>query len=847
MVAAFPTTSFEPVPPKKYLPVMHTTWDPAIVGLGRLEALCPQLLHHIVDKNRDVDQLKGFLVDVQAQTFMIDRIELEAERNGFYQADTAYKMPAAAIAAQPSSAREDAAADDSNAWKGPFTQHMEEAISAALELVPPIQNSTADKFPAPSYATRWHEKRREDIMRQHPEVAAFYKSHVAFPLSVVIGLCAAALNLYTITIYVPRVIFRTMLATSPSKTALLESFTIASLYGADVALPFSLVETIITFMSPFAVMAHWMEAHLADTYKVISFTVLVVHLVLLAGVWGWWTNTAAYVMTCEVMMETVGSWFAVDTKPSRNRWVQQLRYLAKHVLAIMLQPMAISGVSFEHALLGYRGHVEHLGTGEVLQAHQRVVTGSPTYMGHLDGALSLPHHLLLQQRRWKTVIKDKYGVPVQKFSQDLLSAARLRHFVSRLDLLREESRLLENDGVALGPGNTLLDSSKMEEFVKSELAARQTAADSRNSLEIEFGPQKRAMAKVMLFAKEFYHSVRGASITDLRLLAGRGNFQCTDPRPLQTLVEIVHPALNEGAYRAFQLDIPAIKSYPLLSLCVRDSAYLAAYCGMHVFDSAVTTAPISLGLLGMYILAVLQPLPLYKQTIGRVWDICGRRYMKDNNNMFLSVEGCLLLTRRAAGLMWQGLRYCLAIVLWAVYVFWSAKEAVNVRHLQEELGFSSWTIGFVIFGMTATYAALAELFAMGFLWHPMWFVNATGHLSVERSDDGESSAIDVVVAGDAEQSHHRRGAAASSKEWWQPTVSLYSDVLFWLTFGQTHHVEQHDFPKLPWIHRAQLRQRAPSFYNNGNSSLHVHSGLLHAVKTYTNSNGHGVYAAQSEK
>jgi hypothetical protein len=847
MVAAFPASSFEPAPAKKYLPVMNTTWDPAIVGLGRLEALCPHLLHHIVNEHRDVDQLKGFLVDIQAQTLMIDRIGLEAERNGLYQADIALKMPAAAITGPPAREHDDAAADpdgDSvSSWKGPFTQQMEEAISAALELVPPTQSSNTSSYPAPSYAARWHEKRRDDIQKQHPDVAAFYKSHAAFPLSVVIGLCAAALNLYTLTIYVPRVIFRTMLATSPQKTSLLESFTVGSLYGEDVALPFSVVESIVSFLSPFAVMSHWMETHLADTYKVISFFVLIIHLVLLAAVWGWWANSTAYAMTCELMMETVGSWLAVDTKPSRSRWVQQLRYVAKHILAITFSPMSISGVSFEHALLGYRGHVEHLGTGEVMQSQHRIVTGCPTHTGHLDGSLSLPYYLLMQQRRWKTVIKDKYGAPVQKFPQELLSAARLRHFVSRLDLLREEARLLENNGAALGPGVALLDSGKMEDFVKSEMIARQAAAETRNALEFEYGPQKRAMAKVILFAKEFFYTVRGASITDLRLLAGRGNFQCTDPRPLQTLVEIVHPALNEGAYREYQVDITALRSYPSLVLCVRDSVYLAAYCGLHLFDSAVTTAPMSLGLLGMHILALLHPLPLYKQTIGKVWDLCGQRYTKDNNYMYISVEGCLLMTRRAAGLMWQGLRYCVAALLWAVYVFWNAKEAVNVRHLQEELGFSSWTIGAAIFCITAAYGVLAELFALGFLWHPMWFVHATGHLTVERSTS--LSTIDVVAAGDHSGNAHNSHRASSSQEWLQPTVSLYSDALFWLTFGQTLHVEQHDFPRLPWFYRAQLRQRAPSFYSD--STLHVHSGLLHAIKTYTNSKGHGVYAGQSEK
>lgn len=828
-IASFPPGCFDAVPNKKYFPMLHTTWDPAVLGLGRVALVCPELLEHIVDENRDVDQIKGFLVDVQAQTALIDRVELEAQRNGPYSDDVIVMPSRAQIAPREN----DESSEQHQSWKGPYTQQMEEAFRSALDVLPPPDSSLSN-FPQPSYATRWHEKRRDDLMK-HPEISAFCKSNTAFPLSVAIGLVGALLNVYTIAVYVPRVVFRTMLSTASYKQEVVDTFTLQSVFGETLGSLLQPVESLMTLLSPFAVMGNWMETSLADSYKVFALTALLVHIILLAAVWGWWTNTMAYAMTCELMMETVGSVLAAESKPSRNVHVQRLRVLAKHLLAIAINPMAISGIPFEHALLGYRGHVEFLGSGEVLQAQHRILTGAPTHASHMDGALSMPHNVLLQQRRWKALLKDKYGTPVQAFPIELLSAARLRHFVSRMDLLREEARLLEDGGKNIGPGLSILDSAGMEAFVRSEIELREAAASSGNHLEKEFGPQKRAMAKVMLFAKEFFTTVRGASTSDLRILASRANFQVTDPRPLKSLVELVHPAIKPAAYQPFQMEtspsVGFLRPYPTIGLWLRDSGYLFFYTAKHWFDSVIMLTFMSMGLISMHILATLQHMPLYRQTLGKLWDFFGKRYQKDNHGMFLSVTGCLLLTKRAAGLMWQGLRYGVAAFMWYTLVFAAAKSSIADHHVQPEIGYSSWTVGFAVLFIVSVYGGLAELFSLGFLWHPMWFVYATGHMTIQQTAD-----IDVSSSSAAPR--------AADSEWAQPTVSMYSPVWFWLSFGQTHHVEQHDFPKLPWIHRAQLRQRAPAAY--GSDSLHKYNGLMHAMRTYMESKGRGVYAGQGE-
>jgi hypothetical protein len=832
-VATFPLFTPPTEPRKKFLPMIHTTWDPAVLGLGRVENVCPELLQNVLDDNRDVDQIKAFLVDVQGQTIIVDRVELEAERNGPYR-DEVISVTQAKAAITQSSREEsgnDAGASENLSWKGPYVQQMEDAFRTGLELVPP-SDATTSNFPQPSYAEKWHEKRRDDMCRQHPDVAAFCKANGAFPVSVAIGVLGALLNVYTLMVYVPRICIRTLLSTVSYKQSVLDVFSVQSVFGGMVGGLMSPVEAVLTIFSPFSVMGNWMETNLADTYKVIGAFVLVVHITLLAAVWGWWTNTTTYVMTCELMMETVGGWLAVDAKPSRSASVQTIRYLLKHVLSLIMNPMAISGVAFEHALLGYRGHVEHLGTGEVLQAQHRILTGISACTGHLDGGLSLPHHVLMQQRRWKAVLKDKHGVPVQAFPTELLKAARLRHFVSRTELLREEARLLENGGRCLGD-LSLLDSAGMESYIREEHQAREAAVSAGHALDIQYGAQKRAMNRVMLFSKEFYSFVRGASVADMRILSSRGNFQATDPRPLKSLVELVHPAINESAYHSFSMEtapsFSCLRPYPLLSLAFRDSGYLLVYFGKHWFDSITTLPVMSWGLLGMHLCARLQNLPVYRHTVGRVWALCGRRYQRDNHGMFLSVEGCLLLTKRVAGLMWQGLRYSLSAFLWFIFIFWKTKAAFEdlpQSHVAE-LGYSSWILAAAMLMVVSFYEVISELFAFGFLWHPMWFVYATGHLTIQQT-----AAIQVNATTQPQNS-----------DWAQPTVSLYSTLWSWLTFGLTLHVEQHDFPKLPWYYRFQLRSRAPKFYGD---VMFAHFGVTQAVRTYTESKGWGVYAGHSE-
>eukprot|EP00027_Filamoeba_sp_ATCC50430_P016253 CAMPEP_0168570378 /NCGR_PEP_ID=MMETSP0413-20121227/16685_1 /TAXON_ID=136452 /ORGANISM="Filamoeba nolandi, Strain NC-AS-23-1" /LENGTH=305 /DNA_ID=CAMNT_0008602989 /DNA_START=161 /DNA_END=1075 /DNA_ORIENTATION=- len=50
----------------------------------------------------------------------------------------------------------------------------------------------------------------------------------------------------------------------------------------------------------------------------------------------------------------------------------------------------------------------------------------------------------------------------------------------------------------------------------------------------------------------------------------------------------------------------------------------------------------------------------------------------------------------------------------------------------------------------------------------------------------------------------------------QPTYSIYRRVPFdWMVgFNSNHHVEHHDFPRIPWTRLPQVRKIAPEYYNN---------------------------------
>lgn len=829
---------------KKYLPSVPSTWAPPAASLTRIESTCPELLDLLLDSERNVDHVRAVLVEFQAQTDVMDRIDSEATRNGLLSDEVRQrKLDSAKSVIESLSCRQqleasratedDAQARADNGWHPIAVEELQRAFrvlnsrgalsddghcAASVSSLAGVSKN--------SDATKWHAERRDALLKQ-PDVANYVQRACSSPWAystVMLGFVAFLIHVSLMGTFVPRLWLRMMMAPSPQRDVVLSSL---SFSGACEASPQSLwcsfvsAEKLIGSVCPLSWLLDALDSSIPDV-KALRFAGFLLQAVILCYTCLWWCSHTIRIVSCELMSETCGWLFAADTKPSHNGSLQSLRLALKHVTCFAINSFSVSGASYEYATLGHLGHLECIGGGELTQAHFHFVQGRSCRAAGIDGALTQPHHMLLQQRRWVSVLQDKYGVPMQSFPELLLKGGRVRQFVSKSELLREEHRLRTTCSEQLGQDGSILDASTMAEYFASEVAARKAAVDSGDSLEIQYGAERRAMLYTLLFYKEHYKKVRAASIADLKTVADRLNFPALDPRPLKSLCETEHPSISTTFYQAglARHRFPeCIRKHAKLSLCLRDSAYLAWCYAAHTMNTTLLLAVCG-ACVATYTIACLRlVLPMYHVTLGKVVGMFGRWYQRDNFGMFIDTDSCLLACRVFALLHAQGLRVAVAFLFWTAVVFVPVLSALSNAG-ESVTGYSNALCAAVVALVVALVCVLAELLSRGFLWHPIWFVQACGHMKM----------LDSV------------GASRSTEETsFQPSVSLYSIVWFILLTGETLQVEQHDFPRLPWFARDHLRRLAPSFYD----PLHSYSALLGAVNAYVCAQGDGVYAPMS--
>eukprot|EP01065_Artemidia_motanka_P022015 TRINITY_DN26238_c0_g1_i1.p1 TRINITY_DN26238_c0_g1~~TRINITY_DN26238_c0_g1_i1.p1 ORF type:complete len:625 (+),score=179.70 TRINITY_DN26238_c0_g1_i1:61-1875(+) len=88
---------------------------------------------------------------------------------------------------------------------------------------------------------------------------------------------------------------------------------------------------------------------------------------------------------------------------------------------------------------------------------------------------------------------------------------------------------------------------------------------------------------------------------------------------------------------------------------------------------------------------------------------------------------------------------------------------------------------------------------------------------------------------------------ARTAEPFQPTLSYYgSKVWGYLNFQELLHVEHHDFPRVPWVRLARLRDIAPDFYDGLQSTRSVTASIRAWLTQPTDSwmRDHGDFAGQ---
>jgi len=134
------------------------------------------------------------------------------------------------------------------------------------------------------------------------------------------------------------------------------------------------------------------------------------------------------------------------------------------------------------------------------------------------------------------------------------------------------------------------------------------------------------------------------------------------------------------------------------------------------------------------------------------------------------------------------------------------------------------------------YLALSEMFLFGFCYHPFmgYFLQVHGSESKLNGDSvGYEGAADTSVALVETGTAGRRC---------QPTTSIYSSCASLATGNLNLHVEHHDFPTIPWWYLPRVREVAPEYYENLNSS----NGLLDTIRNFVKTGGAWDYACGVE-
>jgi len=134
------------------------------------------------------------------------------------------------------------------------------------------------------------------------------------------------------------------------------------------------------------------------------------------------------------------------------------------------------------------------------------------------------------------------------------------------------------------------------------------------------------------------------------------------------------------------------------------------------------------------------------------------------------------------------------------------------------------------------YLALSELFLFGFCYHPFmgYFLQVHGSESKPNGD-----TVGYEGAADTSVELVETGAAGRRC---QPTTSIYSSCASVATGNLNLHVEHHDFPTIPWWYLPRVREVAPEYYENLNSS----DGLVDTIRNFVKTGGTWDYACGVE-
>lgn len=764
---------------------------------------------------------------------------------------------------------------------GPAQEQLEATYTSAVRNVLTHSGEPQTNCAPPSYAARWHSQRRVEIEAHYP--SGVRPKHF-FP-SFLIGCFAVCCQAYLILVYLPGTALRVLMGTGPSSLVSLERvqsfYSLRNFMlggdGKDVTLAdsgwqvivfhafrlASWLEWLVGAVLPLSVFTDWL-ADLGPGYLalILKVTGLAFEAVVLAASVGSVLKMATDAMSQEIVQGTVSSIFDDGSSDGhhgvacRKSLLQSIKSFLKYTTLFFFQLWSICAHSFEYVTLAHRGHLKSLGSGDLAHAHYHLIMGLNA--NAVDIAALSPANLLKLHKRWGAVVLDREEVPFDLFPPILRKAMRVRMSCSIDELYRDEEMLLKrmrDDPSGAMSQQSLMSARQIPKYLAEEQSLEEAAARSNNQMEVQYGSERRAMQKLTLLFKKHFYQTRRCTWNDLQTFTTRGNFAVMDPRPTKSLTSLISfrnaaqasretdtsssmvveqaaasggPTREDARYSVLH-DIVALGwgatsagTLTWAPLLIADTIAILMFYVSFFLQACPATISIALIAYAAYPLTLLQTAPLYKQTIGKLWVWGGLLFRRDLRGLFWTVNG----THRALNTFWPvarvGMKQLISAVAWLLLLVVPLYRLCTGAVAEGVLPFGCiLTTAFVAL-FVLIFQAMAEMFQLGLMWHPYFFVHSCAHRSLSHMT---ASPIEDGEIG---------GAATN-----QPTVSIGGLALFLLSFGESYHVEMHDLPDLPWIYRNGLRRKVPNVYSDARVKT---ISLREAVADWIHSKGTGIYA-----